>query len=179
VIDNRQSNTAFSNASEPRFELPSFLTGTTKAWGIFEDRFGRLRLRFDVKMKGSWLDGVFKLDERFAYDDGRVEHRVWLVKHVSADRFEATCDDCVGVASGTYSEGQIHMSYTFRLRLPSRVVNVDIDDRLYRINAHTAVNRSTVRKWGIRIGEISLFFERQQPPNGLELPDQPTRVAVE
>jgi Protein of unknown function (DUF3833) len=162
-----------------RFELPLFLAGTTKAWGIFEDRFGRLRRRFDVEIHGSWQGDVFRLDEKFLYDDGRVEQRVWLVKPVSPGRFDATCDDCIGVASGTYLDGQVHMSYAFRLRLPSRVINVDIDDRLYRINAYTAVNRSTVRKWGVRIGEISMFFERQPKPSSLGLPDQPVREAAE
>ena len=149
--------------AEARFELTTFLAGSTRAWGIFEDRFGRLRRRFDVKMQGHWQDGVFRLDERFAYDDGRIENRTWLVNPVSADRFEATCDDCVGKAAGTCSAGMIRMSYAFRLRLPSRVVTVDFDDRIYRINASTAVNRATVRKWGIRLGELSLFIEKQPP----------------
>jgi Protein of unknown function (DUF3833) len=166
-------------ATEPHFELPSFLAGTTKAWGIFEDRFGRLRRRFDVEMHGSWQGDVFKLDERFVYDDGRVEQRIWLVKHIAPGRFEGTCDDCIGVAAGTYSEGKVHMTYAFRLRLPSRTISVDIDDRLYRINALTAINRSTVRKWGIRIGEISLFFQRQPASNSVERPDQPIREAAE
>ena len=82
------------------FELTTFLAGRTRAWGIFEDRFGRLRRRFDVDMDGRWQEGVFRLDERFVYDDGRIENRTWLVRQLSEGRFEATCDDCVGVAAG-------------------------------------------------------------------------------
>jgi hypothetical protein len=178
VTSIQPSPNSLPTADAVRFDLPTFLAGSTKAWGIFEDRFGRLRRRFDVDIHGSWHDGVFQLDERFVYDDGRIEQRIWRVKPITADRFEATCDDCIGVAAGTYADGMVHMSYAFRLRLPSRVVHVNIDDRLYRINAHTAVNRSTVRKWGIKIGEISLFFERQPLPLGLGLPDQPIRAAA-
>ena len=65
------------------FELTTFLDGRTKAWGMFEDRFGRLRRRFEVDMHGRWQEGVFLLDERFVYDDGRVEQRTWLVKPLS------------------------------------------------------------------------------------------------
>jgi Protein of unknown function (DUF3833) len=143
------------------FELTTFLDGRTRAWGIFEDRFGRLRRRFDVDMDGRWLEGVFRLDERFVYDDGRIENRTWLVKQMSAGRFEATCDDCVGVAVGVCSRDMVQMSYAFRLKLPSRVVIVDLDDRLHNISARNAINRATVRKWGIRIGELTLFFEKQ------------------
>ena len=147
--------------SDPRFELTTFLAGSTRAWGIFEDRFGRLRRRFDVEMYGQWQNDVFRLDERFAYDDGRVENRTWLVTPVSAERFEATSDDCVGKASGTCLPGMIQMFYAFRLKLPARVLTVDFDDRIYRISARTAVNRATVSKWGVRLGELSLFFEKQ------------------
>ena len=143
------------------FELTTFLDGRTRAWGIFEDRSGRLRRRIDVDMDGRWHEGVFRLDERFVYDDGRIENRTWLVKQTSAGRFEATCDDCVGFAVGVCSRDRIQMSYAFRLRLPSRVVTVDLDDRLYKMSARTAINRATVRKWGIRVGELTLFFEKQ------------------
>jgi hypothetical protein len=144
----------------PRFELTTFLDGRTRAWGIFEDRFGRLRRRFGVEMTGQWQDETFRLDERFTYDDGRTELRTWLVKTVSPGRFEATCADCIGVASGVCSADMVKMTYAFRLRLPSRVLAVNFDDRLYRMSATTAVNRATVRKWGIKIGELSLFFEK-------------------
>ena len=143
------------------FQLTTFLHGHTKAWGVFEDRFGRLRRLFEVDMQGGWQDGVFVLDERFAYDDGRVEQRTWRVKPLSAGRFEATCTECVGAAYGESANGMIRMSYTFRLKLPSRTVTVDFEDRLYRMSPRTAVNRATVRKWGVRLGELSLFFERQ------------------
>lgn len=145
-----------------RFELTTFLEGRTKAWGVFEDRFGRLRRRFEVDMHGSWREGVFVLDERFAYDDGRLEERTWRIKPLAAGRFEAICASCVGVARGEATRDMVQMSYAFRLRLLSRVVTVDFDDRLYRMSARTAVNRATVRKWGVRLGELSLFFERQE-----------------
>ena len=155
---------ALADAGDEMFELTTFLDGYTKAWGVFEDRFGRMRRRFEVDMHGGWRDGVFVLDERFAYDDGRVENRSWHVKPLSDGRFEATCPDCVGAASGACTRDTIRMSYAFRLRLPSRVVTLNFEDRLYRMSARTAVNRATMRKWGVRLGELSLFFERQAPP---------------
>ena len=127
---------------------------------MFEDRFGRLRRRFTVDMEGRWEAGVFHLDERFAYDDGRLETRTWLVTPARDGAFTATCDDCIGEARGRCTADAIEMAYSFRLRLPSRTLVVDFDDRIYRMGAHTAVNRATMRKWGIRLGELSLFFAR-------------------
>jgi hypothetical protein len=157
------------SASE-RFELTTFLHGRTHAWGIFEDRFGRLRRRFNVTMTGTWNDGIFVLDETFIYDDGRIEHRVWRVTPLSEGRFSAACDDCIGHAMGQCAADQVEMTYKFRLRLPSRTLIVDFVDRLYKISDTTAVNRATVRKWGVKIGDLSLFFVRDGSIAGEEKP---------
>ena len=144
--------------SEPLFEITSFLEGHTTAWGIFEDRFGRLQRRFTVEMHGRWQGEEFFLDEHFVYDTGDTESRVWRVTPLGAGRFSATCDDCVGFASGRCDTGSIHMSYKFRLNLGARSIVVDLDDRIHRMSDDTAVNRATMRKWGIKLGELSLFF---------------------
>jgi hypothetical protein len=52
------------------------------------------------------------------------------------------------------------MSYRFRLKLASREIVVTFDDRLHRIGEMGAVNRATMSKWGIKLGELSLFFQR-------------------
>lgn len=147
-------------ASRDRFELTSFLHGHTSAWGVFEDRFGRLRRRFDVEMHGRWEDDVFVLDESFLYDTGAREQRTWRVVPAGAGRFTATCPDCIGSASGECDDHSIRMRYRFRLKLETREISVDFDDRIYRMGPTIAVNRATMRKWGIKLGELSLFFRR-------------------
>lgn len=168
TADIKDTASASASLGGVRFELTTFLHGRTRAWGIFEDRFGRLRRRFEVAMVGTWSSGVFVLDEQFIYDDGRIEHRVWRVTPLSDGRFSATCDDCIGVAIGQCTTDSVEMTYKFRLRLPSRTLVVDFVDRLYKINGTSAVNRATVRKWGFKIGDLSLFFLKDGgPANGV------------
>lgn len=143
------------------FDLTSFLEGRTFAWGIFEDRFGRVRRRFTVEMVGRWQEQSFALDERFTYDDGSDETRVWHIEPSGRDGFTATCNDCVGVARGECHADAIRMRYTFRLKIEGRELHVELDDRIYRIGEDVAINRATMRKWGVRLGEISLFFQRE------------------
>lgn len=143
------------------FDLTSFLEGRTFAWGVFEDRFGRVRRRFTVNMVGRWQESVFYLDERFTYDDGSRETRVWRVEPSGRGRFTATCADCVGIARGECSADEIRMAYTFRLEIDGRELHVEFDDRIYRVGEHVAVNRAIMRKWGVRLGEVSLFFQRE------------------
>ena len=148
--------------ASPLFELTTFLEGHTHAWGVFEDRFGRLRRRFTVDLHGRWRDESFVLDERFVYDTGEVETRIWHVTPSGAGRFLATCDDCVGSASGESDADSVRMSYRFRLKLKAREIVVAFDDRLYRMGDTTAVNRATMSKWGIKLGELSLFFQHAE-----------------
>lgn len=143
-----------------RFELTSFFAGRTRAWGIFEDRFGHLRRRLEVEMHGKWHGAVFVLDERFTYDSGEVENRRWLVEPTGDGTFRAKCPDCVGGAEGRCDQSSIRMSYRFRLKLQNREVDVSFDDRIYRISETAAINRATMSKWGVKLGELALFFER-------------------
>lgn len=147
-------------ATDLEFNLTNFLEGRTRAWGIFEDRFGRVRQRFIVEMNGYWSDRMFRLHEKFIYGDGREETRTWQVRPGSNDTFTATCPDCVGQATGVAEAGEINMSYVFRLDLKGRKLHVRFADRLIRIDSRRAVNRAVMSKWGIRLGELSLFFER-------------------
>lgn len=144
-----------------RFELTKFLEGRSEAWGIFEDRFGKLRRRIGVEMHGRWEGGRFHLDERFIYDGDEHELRTWIVTPLGEGRFTATCPDCVGVAVGHCDEHSIEMSYRFRLKLSGRELVVSFHDRIYRMGDTIAVNRATMRFWGVKLGELSLFFRRQ------------------
>ncbi len=154
--------------ARPLFELTAFFDGSTRAWGVFEDRFGRLQRRFTVDMQGRWEGPVFVLDERFVYDTGDIENRTWYVTPLGAGRFRATCADCVGSAHGQCDADSIRMSYRFRLKLKDRQIVVAFDDRLYRMADATAVNRTTMSKWGIKLGELSLFFQRLDPAGAVD-----------
>jgi hypothetical protein len=153
------------------FELTTFLEGRTRARGVFEDRFGKLRRRFRVEMDGRWQNGVFILDERFDYDTGQSETRTWRVVPGLRNSFTATCDDCIGQAQGVCDNESIRMHYRFRLKMQDRTLIVDLEDRIYRMGSGVAVNRATMSKWGVRLGELSLFFSKANsgdaniPPN--------------
>jgi len=144
----------------PVFDLTDFLNGRTTAWGIFEDRFGRVRRRFKVEMTGEWRNMAFYLDETFKFDDGSEETRCWRVVPGASGEFTATCSDCVGTAQGRCDADSIRMSYRFRLRLDTRTITVDFDDRIYLIEDGIALNRATMSKWGVKLGELSLLFKR-------------------
>jgi len=151
---------AANDSKRDRFELTRFLEGAASAWGIFQDRFGTVRRRFEVDMNGVWNGGVFELHEQFAYDDGGTESRVWFVTPGEGGKFTATSPDCIGIAHGACGADMIEMSYRFRIRMEMGHMDVDFDDRIYRVTDDAAVNRAIVRKFGVKVGEVSLVFKR-------------------
>ena len=67
----------------PKLNLFEFFKGETVAYGIFEDRFGKLRRQFRVKIKGSVEENTLTLDEKFIYDDGEKATRIWKIKKLN------------------------------------------------------------------------------------------------
>jgi hypothetical protein len=62
--------------SKPRFDLFEYFEGTTKAYGLFEDRFGKIKRQFTVTIEGTVSGDTLTLDEDFVYDEGELQNRV-------------------------------------------------------------------------------------------------------
>ena len=86
--------------SDPRFVVEEYFAGETRAWGLFEDRFGNLRRQFAVDITGTWDGRELVLDEQFDYSDGERDRRVWTITKLNDHAYEGRADDVVGVARG-------------------------------------------------------------------------------
>jgi len=146
---------------EPRLELFSYFDGRSRAWGIFEDRFGRLRREFTVDIVGR-RDGAdgFVLEEDFVYADGEIQRRVWRLRRTGPDTFEGTADDVVGVAQGRTAGNALNWRYVLALKVGESTWNVDFDDWMFLQPDGVMINRARVSKWGFDIGEVTLSFQR-------------------
>ena len=85
-------------AEQPVLDLKSYFNGTVDAWGIFQDRSGKVVKRFTVVMHCSWDGDTGTLDEDFTYSDGTTQKRVWTLKKVGNNRYIGTADDVIGQA---------------------------------------------------------------------------------
>ena len=57
----------------PKFVLEKYFHGKTRAWGLFEDRFGNVRRQFVVDINGNWDGTILTLDE-----GGAVRRWTWV-----------------------------------------------------------------------------------------------------
>lgn len=147
-------------ASQPAFDLREYFNGPIQAYGQFEKRDGGLARRFKVMIDAKWQGNVGTLDERFIYDDGSTEQRIWTLNDLGNGRFEGRAADVIGVAQGQATGSTFRWQYTLRLPVGDTTYDVQFDDRMFRHDQQHLINRATVKKFGIRVGEVTLFFQK-------------------
>ncbi|MEQ8603886.1 MAG: DUF3833 domain-containing protein [Marivibrio sp.] len=147
---------------QPKLTLEDYFEGRSKAWGVFEDRFGNVRRQFTVDIEGSWDEAAQELTlvEDFDYSDGETERRVWELTKTGPTTYEGTAGGVVGVAKGEISGNAFNWTYTFDLPVGGSTWRVDFDDWMFLQPGGVIVNRATVSKWGIDIGRAMIFFRK-------------------
>lgn len=145
----------------PVLDLARYLNGDLVAHGIVSDRSGRVTRRFVVDLKGTWNgdDGV--LDEQFRYSDGETQRRVWRLTKGPNGRYTGRADDVVGEAEGQAAGNALQWRYTMRLPVDGKTYDVQFDDWMFLVDDRVLINRATIRKFGIRFGEVTLSFQRK------------------
>lgn len=144
----------------PKLDIFDYFDGQTEAWGIFEDRFGNLRREFRVDITGTITDGTLKLDEKFDYSDGEKDQRIWYITRTAANQYEGRASDIIGTATGISAGNALNWKYQMDLKVGDSSYRVTFDDWMYLQAGNVLVNRARVTKWGIELGEVSLFFKK-------------------
>lgn len=156
-----QSLAAFDNA--PRtLVLEDYFAGETTAHGIFEDRFGKVRRQFKVDITGTVENGQLTLDERFIYDDGEREVRVWEIDILGNGQYRGTAGDVPDYATGEVSGNAFNWKYKVDLKVGDSTWKVGFDDWMYLVEDDVLINRAYVTRWGIRIGEVTITFVKPE-----------------
>jgi len=145
---------------KPALDLTQYFNGTLDAWGIFQDRSGKVVKRFYVRVDASWAGNVGTLDEHFDYADGTHQHRVWKITR-DGSRYSGTAADVVDTAQGTAAGNALHWNYVLALPVDGKVWNMDMDDWMYLMDDRTMLNRTTMSKLGVAVGEVTLTFRKR------------------
>ena len=150
-------------AEKPVLDLKRYFDGELVAHGIFTDRAGKVARRFTVQMTGTWQGNQGTLDERFTYSDGKTERRVWRLTDLGGGRYTGRADDVVGEAQGRAAGNALNWAYTLRLPVDDKVYEVQFDDWMYLVDERVMLNRATMSKFGVRLGEVTLSFQKVGP----------------
>jgi Protein of unknown function (DUF3833) len=145
----------------PKLDLKEYFNGTVDAWGIFQDRSGKVVKRFSVVMKCHWEGNIGTLDEQFTYSDGTTQQRIWTLTK-NGDTYTGTAADVVGQAQGEAAGNAFHWNYVLSLPVDDKVYDVQMNDWMYLMDKQTMLNRAQMSKFGLHVGDLLLSFTKRQ-----------------
>ena len=146
---------------QPRLVIEEFLSGPVKAWGILQNRSGKVLRQFSADLNGTWNGSQLILDEKFNWTDGEVQTRQWKINKIDNHNYEGTASDVVGTAKG-YSYGPaFKFEYVLLVPVKGKEMKISFDDWIFKQDNKVAINRATMKKFGFKVAELTVIFVRQ------------------
>ena len=146
---------------KPEIKLEEFFNGPIKAWGIVQDRSGKITRSFSIDMVGSWENGIGTLKEDFDYYDGETQQRVWTIKKIADGKYQGEADDIIGTAEGRVVGNTAKWAYQMNIDVGDNTYKISFDDWMFQMRDGVVINRAYLKKFGIKVAELSLFMQKQ------------------
>lgn len=138
----------------PAFDVRKHLNGEILCEGIIYGPLGRVSSRFVADFDASWEGNKGVMKERFVYDDGSVQDRVWYLTLGNDGAIRAEAPDVVGTGEGQQCGSSVLLKYNIRLPEGSGGHVLNTVDWMYLTPNGTIMNRSQFRKFGIKVAEL-------------------------
>ena len=143
---------------KPRLIIEEYLSGNVKAWGILQNRSGKVTRQFSADLNGVWDGNQLILDEKFNWSDGEIQTRQWIINKIDDHNYEGTAGDVVGTARG-YSYGPaFKFEYVLLVPVKGKEMKITFDDWIFKQDDRVAINRATMTKFGIKVAELTVMF---------------------
>ena len=72
---------------EPRLIIEEYLSGEVKAWGVLQNRSGKVIRQFSADLNGKWDGKQLILDEKLNWDDGEIQTRQWQITKIDDNNY--------------------------------------------------------------------------------------------
>lgn len=136
------------------FDIRKHLNGPMLCEGVIYGPTGRVNTRFVAKMTAQWQGNDGRMTEAFRYDTGGTLDREWTLRMDDHGRFKATAPDIVGIGHGRQAGSAVELKYALKLPADAGGHVLDTTDWMYLMENGTIINRSQMRKFGIKVGEL-------------------------
>ena len=154
---NKMKPTDFKDQN-PRLVIENYLSGNVKAWGVLQNRSGKVTRQFSADLNGKWDGKQLILDEKFNWDDGEVQTRQWQITKIDEHHYEATASDVVGTAKGFSYGPAFKLEYVLLVPVKGKNMKIKFDDWIFMQDERVAINRATMTKFGIKVAELTVMF---------------------
>lgn len=145
--------------TKPELDLSRFFNGELEAFGIVQDFKGRVTRRFRADILGHWEGNHGLLDELFYFDDGEEQHRCWQLTK-SGTEYQGKAGDVVGKALGSSAGNTLNWSYILSVPIGKKVWQIRLNDWMYLVDENNLINRARMYKFGLEVGQITLFIRK-------------------
>lgn len=138
----------------PAFDIRTHLKGKFISEGMIYGPSGKVVSRFVAEMNGEWDGQKGTLAEDFKYANGGIQQRKWILTMGRDGEFIAQADDIIGDGTGQQTGAAVKLNYKIRLPEASGGHVLDVTDWMYLMENGTILNRSEMRKFGIKVAEL-------------------------
>ncbi len=143
---------------KPRLVIEEYLSGNVKAWGILQNRSGKVIRQFSADLDGKWDGEQLILDEKFNWSDGEIQTRQWQIKKIDQHNYEGTAGDVVGKAKGFSYGPAFKFEYVLLVPIKGKNIKIKFDDWIFKQDEKVAINRATMTKFGFKVAELTVMF---------------------
>ena len=143
---------------KPRLIIEEYLAGEVKAWGILQNRSGKVTRQFSATLNGKWDGKQLILDEKFNWSDGEIQTRQWQITKIDDHHYEGIADDVVGTAKGFSYGPAFKFEYVLLVPVKGKEMKITFDDWIFMQDEKVAINRATMTKFGFKVAELTVTF---------------------
>jgi hypothetical protein len=155
----------FYQDRKTKLDLKKFFNGDIEGWGAIFDWQGRQIRNFSVKIKGTWDQNKGVLHEQFEFNDGEKVERKWDIEFSDENRFVGKAHDIIDRAKGIEKGNAVNINYVLQVPYNKSTINLNMDDWMYLIEENIVLNRTDMKKFGFKVGEIVLFMKKKYDPS--------------
>ncbi len=150
--------------NKPHFDLFEYFSGTTRGWGIVQDRKGELLRQFVVNIEGTFNDkGQLILAETFHWNDGEISERTWFISKDDFGKLSGCAADVIGSAKGQSAGNALNWSYQVEIPVSGTNWKIHFDDWMFLQSDGVLLTRAEMRKFGFKVGEVTIAFMKTTP----------------
>ena len=146
--------------TEPTLNIEKYFEGSVEAWGLLQDRKGKVTRQFKADMFGKFENNILTLEEEFFWTDGEKQMRVWKIKKIDEHNYIGTAPDVVGEAKGFSYGSAFKFEYDLMIPIKGKNIKISFDDWIFKQDDKVAINRAKLTKFGFKVGELTVFFRK-------------------
>ncbi|PWV99181.1 uncharacterized protein DUF3833 [Hoeflea marina] len=152
-----------------KFAFETYFRGPTVAYGKFSAING-VKRTFRVDLRGTWDGKTLKLVEKFKYDDGERDTKIWYFTKTGPGEYVGRRSDVEGVANVSIEGDTARYGYTLYLDAENRKNLVHFRDKMVLRDDGTVHNTATVFKSIFPVGRVVVNFARARDAHKLKRP---------